>query len=1334
MISSLLAAAAFALALPPVPEAPGPDAWTFREELARPEEGKQGAALPASVTEGKTPWLRNRISRCFFGPIKRPPFNRDELADDVDYYPDEYLKRLAREGVNGLWLTGELRELAETSFTKRDPLADRRMAKLNRTVGKCAKYGIKTWLFMIEPKIVPMDDPLCREHPELFSQPTRYRGRDCMVMCSSKPACRRYLEESARDVFSRVPGLGGFINISHGERTTSCLSYLYATNDCTGHYKCPLCTKIPPWQVHCQTLGALAAGMKAANPDAEAITWPYHSMPLPTRAEWVKGLADHVPPNCIFQYNFESGALKEQLGKVRCGGDYWLSWEGPSGNFLEMANRVLAKESRLSAKIQVGCSHEVATVPFVPAPGLLYRKFRAMKKVGVTDAMMCWYFGNYPGVMNKAAGYLAYEDFDAEGEDAFLLRLAQDDWGGESQRVVRVWQALAEGYRNYPMSNCFQYYGPVHAGIAWPLYPDVSAKSLEPTWEPYRAMSGDVVGECLENHTLDEALSLLRRATDAFDSVRGDVDALAKAVAGNREREGDVRVMRALAIQFAAAREVLAFYAARRDRSIAGMCAALEESRRLTREMLPLAEADSRLGFHSEAESHLYHPALLKWRLDALERAERRLAEIRRIIEAEGAWPLSEFESAAPTFPVRVDADGNRFIEGRALHGGNVSITLFDRTFAAWPVALSAKAGDDGSFSATIPKGIDAGWVRIEQGRYRWPALPEAPNRLRLGRNMADRFGRLVEVSENDAWNRYAAESLFERWCEGLYAAQVREGGRVETHGALLCPACGFLHGRAGDSVYPFVRMWVRTGERRWLDAARDVVEWTERNFVREGGCYVNDRQSSWLYTSVFSQIALGRTLRRYGSALPRDEADRWRRIFDRLSEWTLGYFRRPPGPNINYLAAYCEAMALAWRISGDGRFREAAEGMVHDMVAKCFTEDGFLFGEGRPIDGRSAVRGLHFVDIGYNLEESLPALAAAADLLGDRRLAEQVERSAMAHAEFLLPDGAIDNAAGSRAVKWTYYGSRTSDGALPLWAWCARRGVPWGVRAIDRTLALLTRCTGADNLLSGGLDYASAGEPTCVHHTFTHVKALAELLEEGAPESVPAADLPREREYGHRHVDALDVDLVSIGPWRATFSANDNPKGDRRAMVGGGAPVVVWHRDRGLVAAGTMARFYWIEAHNMQGQLHDLEERSLTPRVEVQSECGAFSNISDAGARVKPRFADGVFECETEGALTSWNPDRLMTNGTYRISYKVSSESFSVEARSDAPYKLVFPVRADAADGLPEEASAQWNVKATARGGNAFSTVGGFLMRYRSIAPDGSGRCRVRIGRPLPR
>ena len=75
-----------------------------------------GPFLPIGTVE-RRPFLKARISRCFFGPIKRPPKNRDELMDDVDYYPDNYLNRLAHEGINGLWLTVEFEDLCRTSVT-----------------------------------------------------------------------------------------------------------------------------------------------------------------------------------------------------------------------------------------------------------------------------------------------------------------------------------------------------------------------------------------------------------------------------------------------------------------------------------------------------------------------------------------------------------------------------------------------------------------------------------------------------------------------------------------------------------------------------------------------------------------------------------------------------------------------------------------------------------------------------------------------------------------------------------------------------------------------------------------------------------------------------------------------------------------------------------------------------------------------------------------------------------------------------------------------------------------------------------------------------------------
>lgn len=70
-------------------------------------------------------------------------------------------------------------------------------------------------------------------------------------------------------------------------------------------------------------------------------------------------------------------------------------------------------------------------------------------------------------------------------------------------------------------------------------------------------------------------------------------------------------------------------------------------------------------------------------------------------------------------------------------------------------------------------------------------------------------------------------------------------------------------------------------------------------------------------------------------------------------------------------------------------------------------------------------------VDLGYNIEESLPNLAYYALMADNQELLAIVERSMNTHLEFMLPDGAWDNSWGTRSFKWTYWGGRTSDGFM---------------------------------------------------------------------------------------------------------------------------------------------------------------------------------------------------------------------------------------------------------------------------------------------------------------
>ena len=91
----------------------------------------------------KVPYIKKRITRGFFSPTNRPPKNGDELSDDVDYYPDEYLNRLAHDGSNGIWIYTKFSDIIPSNvITIYGKGYEKRIEKLNRVCERCEKYGV----------------------------------------------------------------------------------------------------------------------------------------------------------------------------------------------------------------------------------------------------------------------------------------------------------------------------------------------------------------------------------------------------------------------------------------------------------------------------------------------------------------------------------------------------------------------------------------------------------------------------------------------------------------------------------------------------------------------------------------------------------------------------------------------------------------------------------------------------------------------------------------------------------------------------------------------------------------------------------------------------------------------------------------------------------------------------------------------------------------------------------------------------------------------------------------------------------------------------------------
>lgn len=594
--------------------------WIEDEMLKR-----EGPLLPMGTHRRKA-MIRTRISRCFFGPINRPPASRDELADDFDYYPEHYLSRLAHDGVNVLWITIRFRNTVPSRiFPEFAPESPRRLAKLQTTVDRCARYGIRVFVFCIEPDSLPLDSPIFVRHPELKGHVIDFRA----AFCTSSKIGKAYLAEAAKTLFSNISGLGGMIVIPVGERFTQCSSIALPESGTTEERcNCPRCAHRDPCDVLYDTLAALRRGMNAANPSAELISWPYGQL-IMWGDRMTLASATRVPKGVVLQHNFETGGIHRQLGKSRPLYDYWLSVVGPSPIFREAARVSRAKGINISAKLQVGCSHENATVPFVPVPGLLYAKYRILHDLGVSGVMQSWYFGNYPSLMTRAAGLLSFAPFPTN-ESEFLRALALRDWPRHAAPVVRAWKLFRRSYENYPATHLFGYYGPVQDGLVWPLHLIPQNRPLSPTWKLGYPPSGDYLADCLSSEfALREVVTLCRRMAQLWQ--RG-LRHLGKAYAASSKTETQQRewdVARAIGLQFDSAADILRFYQLRETLVEANGRSALRPldemknivQKEITRRcaMIDLCQAEPTVGFHSEAEGFKITPALLRRGIRSLE-------------------------------------------------------------------------------------------------------------------------------------------------------------------------------------------------------------------------------------------------------------------------------------------------------------------------------------------------------------------------------------------------------------------------------------------------------------------------------------------------------------------------------------------------------------------------------------------------------------------------------------------------------------------------------------------------------------------------------------------
>ena len=473
---------------------------------------------------------------------------------------------------------------------------------------------------------------------------------------------------------------------------------------------------------------------------------------------------------------------------------------------------------------------------------------------------------------------------------------------------------------------------------------------------------------------------------------------------------------------------------------------------------------------------------------------------------------------------------------------------------------------------------------------------------------------------------------LLIEWCDALVASQIAEG---EHFGGFRCESCGFTHGRADNAVYPLVCAYDFTGDVKYLDAARNVLVFRKK-LLQPSGAMQNDFTSAWEGITAFSAINHLKTLLFYGDILPSDlraeiEGDAVTAVQWVHSHMVVGFHAY-----VNYYAAASLVNALADKYYHGAAYRARSKELLNYCLG-LFTENGLLAGEGKPHDDRSP-KGCLPIDIGYVAEESMPCLIHAAELLGDEEAIVTLTDHARKLLDFMLPDGGWDNSFGVRNNKWTYYGSRTSDGCIGAFAALSKRDDVFA-EAAERTYKILKSCTHG-GLLYGGVAYPENGQKPCIHHTICHAGALADALHTGIEERAARALPCDDKGISFKYYPEIDTYKIHAGKYLATLTGYDYAThhfANGAAHASGGALSLLYKQGTGAMIAGSVYRYVMTEPNNMQSPTGGKKHASLLVRAEYEEDGVRYATCLDLGAEIKVRgeknaiLANVIAKCVSE-------------------------------------------------------------------------------------------------------
>ncbi len=553
---------------------------------------------------------------------------------------------------------------------------------------------------------------------------------------------------------------------------------------------------------------------------------------------------------------------------------------------------------------------------------------------------------------------------------------------------------------------------------------------------------------------------------------------------------------------------------------------------------------------------------------------------------------------------------------------------------------------------------------------------------------------------------------LLKKYCDGLISLQFM-GDDKAFYGGFRCRSCKMIHGRSPDAVYPLAVMYKHTGEERYIRAAEACFDYGETMMCDDGALY-NDSQTTWRYTTVFHTISVIDTIRSSKDLLSKEFYDKLYSRAERMANWLYHNLDEHSGPNINYATTNALALQLSGMLLDEPRYLAQAKHLAEYAMAH-FTDDGLFYGESKNHDAESAL-GCRSVDIGYDMEESIPALVKYAHLAENEEMLSELTTNLVKMSNFILPDGAIDNSFGNRNNKWTYWGSRTSDGICPAYLILADR-VPYFAECAYRNALLQSECTHG-GILYGGPHYHKNGQQPCTHHTFEHAIALAFAVDEIDEKYLVSQNVPIPSEaHQATYYKSVNTYKITRGDYLATITGYDFDI-PFSGHAGGGTLSMLWNKKAGPMIAASVTDYELAEPTNMQQSLDVTHHRSLVPRLVKTVDKIKYSSSFYPSPEMVMYESDESVRVEVKTGLATRKTEPLV-GAEPEIEYTVSKAGVKVKISNAADMTFRLPLIAGEVEILSGRIDKTDEI---------FFLTGGFEATEYNILPNTDGRVIFKI------